>query len=289
MKNKMVAAVAFLFAASFVGRAQQAFENLSLGIELGTVGVGVELAVPVVTDHLVVKAGFNAPSLSYPFQVTLPSDAINARIDAMNSELESLGLPERISSGLPDAALNLRPTLNLSTAKLMIEYYPFRRSSFHLTAGAYVGMGDNFISLAVSTDRVFWTGYSAVADQISAVNGKYAGMQGYVPLETDIMRFNAGGRTFELRDDDGTGYSEAMLRVAKLRPYFGIGFGRSVPGKRVGFQFDVGVWYHGTPELSSSYETAYDPDADALFADISLLDRLVLYPQVTLRLTYKIF
>lgn len=289
MKNKLVAAVAFLFAASFVGRAQQAFENLSLGIELGTVGVGVELAVPVVTGHVVVKAGFNAPSLSYPFQVTMPADAMNTKIDAMNSRLEGLGLPERIASDLPETALNLRPTLNLSTAKLMVEYYPFRRSSFHLTAGAYVGMGENLISLAVSTDRAFWTGYSAVADQISALNEKYADMQGYVPLESDLMRFNAGGRTFELRGDDGIGYSEAVLRVAKLRPYFGIGFGRSVPRKRVGFQFDIGVWYHGVPDLSSSYETAYDPAADTLFADISVLDRLVLYPQVTLRLTYKIF
>lgn len=289
MKNKLVAAVAFLFAASFVGRAQQAFENLSLGIELGTVGVGVELAVPVVTDHLVVKAGFNAPSLSYPFSATLSSDGANAMIDGMNARLESLGLPERIPSGLPEAELSLRPTLNLSTVKLMLEYYPFRGSSFHLTAGAYVGMGDNFLSFAVSTDRTFWAGYSAVADRISSVNGKYADMPGYVPLEQDFLRFNAGDRTFMIRDKDGTGYSEAALSVAKVRPYFGIGFGRSVPRKRVGFQFDIGVWYHGVPDLSSSYETAYDPETDILFADISVLDRLVLYPQVTLRLTYKIF
>ena len=90
MKSKLVAALAFLLAAPFIGRAQQAFENLSLGIELGTVGVGVELAVPVVTGHVVVKAGFNAPSLSYPFSATLSSDGANAMIDGMNARLESL-------------------------------------------------------------------------------------------------------------------------------------------------------------------------------------------------------
>ena len=104
--------------------------------------------------------------------------------------------------------------------------------------------------------------------------------------KSGARRKNVARRRGERADSPVDGL---ILRVAKLRPYFGIGFGRSVPRKRVGFQFDVGVWYHGTPELSSSYETAYDPDADALFADISLLDRLVLYPQVTLRLTYKIF
>ena len=62
-----------------------------------------------------------------------------------------------------------------------------------------------------------------------------------------------------------------------------------MPKGHFGFQFDVGVWYHGAPVLSSSNEVAYDPSAEVLLDDISLLDELVLYPQVSLRLIYKIF
>ena len=36
-------------------------------------------------------------------------------------------------------------------------------------------------------------------------------------------------------------------------------------------------------------EVAYDPSAEVLLDDISQLDELVLYPQVSLRLIYKIF
>ena len=289
MKSKLVAALAFLLAASFVGRAQQAFENLSLGIELGTVGVGVELAVPVVTGHVVVKAGFNAPSLSYPFQVTMPADAMNTKIDAMNSRLEGLGLPERIASDLPETALNLRPTLNLSTAKLMLEYYPFRKSSFHITAGAYFGMGDNFLSATLSADRAAWDSYTALRAEVDRLNAAYGGVEGYSEYSIGDIRYSLGDRSFEIAEQDGTGSFDAEILVRRVRPYLGLGFGRSVPKGHLGFQFDVGVWYHGAPVLSSSNEVAYDPSAEVLLDDISLLDELVLYPQVSLRLIYKIF
>ena len=39
----------------------------------------------------------------------------------------------------------------------------------------------------------------------------------------------------------------------KPSPYFGIGFGKSVPKKRVGFSFDIGFYYTGMPNVN--YET----------------------------------
>lgn len=39
----------------------------------------------------------------------------------------------------------------------------------------------------------------------------------------------------------------------KPSPYFGIGFGKSVPKKRVGFSFEIGIYYTGIPNVT--YET----------------------------------
>ena len=145
-RRKITAALAAFALAGTTAGAQQAFNSLSFGVELGTTGVGVELAMPLVTDHMVFKLGFNAPSLSYGFSTTMPMDQVNATVDNINAQLQQLGLPGHIDTRMPDMELSLRPVLNLSTAKLMLEYYPFRKSSFHITAGAYFGMGDNFLS-----------------------------------------------------------------------------------------------------------------------------------------------
>lgn len=289
MKKRDLCVAAALLALAFPSRAQEAFNSLSFGLEIGTTGVGVELAMPLVTDHLVVAAGFNAPFMTYAFSRSVSAEACNASIDHVNSQLESIGAVERVDYVLPDAELQFRPVLNLSTAKLMLEYYPFRKSSFHITAGAYFGMGENFMSITATADRIFWAAYNAVHDEIAVLNQKYGDTPGYEARNLAPLQYSAGDRTFAVTDKDGAGYSDAVLHVAKVRPYLGLGFGRSVPKSRFGFQVDVGVWYHGVPALSSDCEVEYNPDADSLLGDISLLDRLVLFPQLSLRLIYKIF
>ena len=87
---------------------------------------------------------------------------------------------------------------------------------------------------------------------------------------------------------------EAELAIAKLRPYFGLGFGRSMPKGHLGFQLDLGVWYHGSPAIESGQKVAFDPEAADLTAGIPLLEKYslgqaILYPSLSLRLIYKIF
>ena len=281
-KRKLFSALALLCAAVHAGNAQQALNSLAFGMEAGTTGVGVELAMPLVTDHIVFKLGFNAPSLSRNFSRTVSMDRVNAVIDEANAQLAGLGLQARVPS-MPDAAVSL------STAKLMLELYPFRKSAFHFTVGAYYGMGDNFMMATLSTDAETWSNYNSIRDELDAINAKYAGLDGYTAHEIGELEFSTGDRTFRVLDNEGLGQVEATLRIAKLRPYFGIGFGRSVPRRHLGIQLDLGVWYHGVPVVSSANEVEYNPSAVSLIDDISLLDKLMLYPQVSLRLTYRIF
>jgi len=45
----------------------------------------------------------------------------------------------------------------------------------------------------------------------------------------------------------------------KPSPYFGIGFGKSVPKKRVGFSFDIGFYYTGMPNVNYKTTKLLEP------------------------------
>lgn len=285
-KNLFVLALFVAF--PVMSGAQQAFQSLGFGIEVGTTGAGVELSFPIVTNHIVIKGGFNAPSVSYPFSSSVDAGSLNSAIDDVNLQLQNIGSDERISTRFSDVMLTARPTVNLSTAKAMLEYYPFKKSSFHFTVGAYFGLSDDFITVNATTDKQFWGDFESLQQEVDALNEKYQDAPGYTPVTIDELRFSAGERTFEIREKDGAGHIDAAISIAKVRPYVGLGFGRSVPNGRVGFQLDLGAWYHGTPSLESSNEVTFDPSAESLVKDISLLDKLSWYPQISFRLTFRI-
>lgn len=296
MKKALIAIVLIL---SGIGSAysQEAFNSLSFGVELGTSGVGVELALPVVTDHIVVKAGFNAPSLALNLGFTADSGVINQTIDDFNGQITSLGLDasDMVSTRFSDINLNFSPIINFSTAKVLVELYPFKKSSFHFTIGAYYGMGDNLVNTTISTGKNTWSEYEALCAEMERINAKYAGNPDYVVYDTDL-EFNIAGHTFGVKEDGGAGTIAVDFPVSKVRPYLGLGFGRSAPDSHVGLQFDLGLWYHGIPSIVSDNEMPYNPEAYDITSAIPMLDMVlkykevvVFYPQITLRLIYKIF
>ena len=154
-------------------RAQEAFNSLSIGLEVGTTGIGVELAMPLVTDHLVLKGGLTAPSLSIPYSTTVDASGFNGMLDDVNSQLAASGVPDRIYSDFGNIGVDASAVLNLSSAKLLLEYYPFKKSSFHLVAGAYFGMGTgNLVSLRAQSDTRFLSDLNGLRAELSA-SGAY--------------------------------------------------------------------------------------------------------------------
>lgn len=266
--------------------AQKAFQSLSVGIEAGTSGVGIELALPVVTDYLVFKAGFNAPSLTMSFHKSVGMDGINSEIDEINSNLQAIGEPTRFDH-FSDSDIELRPTVNFSALKFMFELYPFRKSSFHITAGAFYSMGD-LLSASVSVDEAFWANYKDIRDKVDALNENYKDTPGYVESTVDDIAFSAGGRTYAVQEQDGKGAVSATLAFPKFRPYVGFGFGRSMPDGHFAVQFDLGAVYNSSVAIESPNEVAYDPSAYVAVEELPL-NYLSFLPAVSLRLIYKIF
>ena len=90
---------------------------------------------------------------------------------------------------------------------------------------------------------------------------------------------------------DNDGSVTGSIEVKKFRPYVGLGFGRSVPYRRIGFAFELGVQFHGTPQVKDKNGSINDlisaSEADDDFSEI--VDKLKAYPVLKFRLTGRIF
>ena len=90
------------------------FNHLAIGAEVGTTGIGLELATPL-THYVTFRTGFTVmPSFSF-------KDDVNYTLDGNRNEVKMKG------------------TTNISDFKLLADLYPFKNNSFHLTAGFYAG------------------------------------------------------------------------------------------------------------------------------------------------------
>lgn len=262
--------------------------HLSVGIEAGTTGAGIEVAVPVVANHLVVKAGFN--TLPYKLETSLPvpegiiSEA-NSYVAKGNGALEVSGSSQRLRSIPKDAQINITATPTFNSGKIMLEFYPFFIGGLHLTAGLYFGQG-SLLTADLSAPE-FWDAYSYDMNLIEdSEASQYLSRLDETLIDAGI---SLGGKTYKL---DGAN-AQLALGIAKVRPYFGIGFGRSIPRSHLGFQTDLGVWYHGTPYLALSGDVAEVENTDNIQAiDLDfgeILDKAVIWPQISFRLIYRIF
>ncbi|MDR1553386.1 MAG: hypothetical protein LBS69_07990 [Prevotellaceae bacterium] len=162
---------------------------------------------------------------------------------------------EQLSGSLFD------PKLSFVNFKLLLDYYPWKNGIFSLSAGFY--LGSNSVSM----------------------KGK---INNYNP---DVI--------FELNDDiivkprtDGT--FDAKVKLGGIvKPYFGIGLGRSIANKRIAFKFDVGIIYQGDFKFDSKQIYISQEDQNTLNNSDELSDLpkkiFKLWPMLNFTLSYRIF
>lgn len=306
-----------------------AFRHLGLGIEVGTTGVGVDLSLPVVSQHLVVKTGVNfnpgiKPKMDFDFEtetIDRELSRVNGVIDMYNDYLTRvpgasglLNPMERLDATPFDGVgVSVEPNLNLTNYKILLEYYPSTYSSFHLVAGLYFGK-TNLIDLKGTMDAADWQNYQKIYGQLPGLSqtaveyvDRYNSIarpyglptiDGVTPVRNDdlTLTYAYDGKTYMIDPEAGEGAVKASIEVKAVKPYLGIGFGRPVPQKRVGFQFELGVWFHGTPKLVID-ETVNPQTTISAQADVSddindIMDKakkVTVYPQIAFRLTGRLF
>ena len=238
IKAIFISAIALLSVTN--ASAQSSKENIfglgnrvGVGVGVGTEGIGIDVAVPL-TKYVQVRAGLNIfPNIKFHEDAEV-EQYYDASIDYNGSTITG--------SGTVQDNVRLDAKFGRTYGDLKFDCYPFaNKSSFFITAGFSFGGGD---LLKV-------TGHS---DQIQA-------------LQEEAKNYGVTIGDYEIpfnKDGDIKG----GVKVNNFRPYLGLGFGRLIPKKRVGFRFELGAQFQGKPEVYY-----YDANGKKQVADVkSLLD-----------------
>ena len=251
------------------------FNHVSLSASAGTTGIGFELAAPL-TANFAVRAGYSfMPKFKYSKKLTLDK-----------SDLAAFYV-----NGQYVHEVELEGKLNMGDFSLLFDWHPWTNSSFRVTAGAYIGKSDVVL----------------ITNKEPFMNPEYAGKAGI-----DLSRSGSNIMEKYVIVTDAQGNVDAKLKVNSFKPYIGIGFGRAVPRKNIGVQFDLGVQFWGKPELQTNlmyydgelgdFVTRYekvqkgritrsndDKDYKDLRDALKTIEAVSVYPVLTLRLVGRLF
>lgn len=255
MKTKFFSLVcALLLGAAFTSVSAQSdngvkmglFNHLSVGVSASTLGYGFDIAMPVL-PYLTLRGGVDI----------MPSITFDTDVDV---DVDVAGYSNSYS-------VNIGGDTKRTQTYVLANIYPFKRSSFFLSAGAYFGGAKVVGAKGQTDDPQLLNLINNYQDQIGVVIGDYT-----LPFDKD-------------------GSVTGSIEVKKFRPYVGLGFGRSVPYRRIGFAFELGVQFHGTPQVKDKNGSINDlisaSEADDDFSEI--VDKLKAYPVLKFRLTGRIF
>lgn len=226
------------------------FSNFGLSVGASTNGVSVNVATPL-SRSFTLRAGYNFSPFSYDYTYD--------EFDPVTVQGTSVPVPD----------LDLTADLQLNAGQVMVDWIPFKRGggTFFITGGVIFGQAE-IIKVHGQFDM----------SDPNIQKIQQAGLMQELEFEVgeDIVRVN----------NDGS--ADAALKVKGLRPYVGLGWGRAIPKRRLGFRFEVGAIFQGAPEVSSS-NLMKGQTSDELSDFNEILKDLTIYPQISFQLTYRLF
>lgn len=256
------------------------FRHFSVGVEAGLHGVGVEVAMPVLPS-LVLKAGYNW----FPSGELIKTDVSADTKDLKKAQEDyaaaaSYSFKNKFGD---EAVVSAGAQVGLSNFKVMLNWYPFKSSSFYLAGGLYYAPKDDdkpFLRISGNTTANDWAALQELREQTKG-NG----------VDYDIS-LEIGNEKYAIMEKDGQGYLQADYKMDPLKYYVGLGFGRSIPNKRVGFQFELGTMiYHAAgfyfQEKEVNMSDAAEQFGDAAKTAVEYLDKFPIYPQIAFRINFR--
>ena len=278
MKRLFVLSLATLFTLGISAQDNmEPFRHFSVGVEAGLHGVGIEVAMPVLPS-LVVKAGYNWFPSSELVNTDVSADTKDLKeAQEQYTALTSYQFQNKFGD---EAVVSAGAQVGLSNFKLMLNWYPFKSSNFYLAGGLYYAPKDDdkpFLRISGNTTENDWAALQELRDK--------SGVDYDISLEI-------GNEKYAIMEKDGKGYLQADYKIDPLKYYVGFGFGRSIPNKRVGFQFELGTMiYHSTgfyfQEKEVDMGDAAEQFGDAAKTAVEYLDKFPIYPQIAFRFNFR--
>ncbi len=222
---------------------------------MGTPGVGFDVAAPV-GDYVQLRAG-----VAFFPKITYSTD-MSIYVSNQARQLEGYNFPENV---------DVQGKAVFTDGKILADVYPFKHNAFHVTAGAYFGT-NNIVKV-----------YNKEAGALSEVT-RYNND----PLYADYERAGVQlGDYFLTPDEDGN--VNAKIKTWAFKPYLGLGYGRAVPNKRVGFMVELGCQFWGSPKVfCNGEELEEDKVGNEQGGIIKTISKIVVYPVLNFRICGRI-
>lgn len=225
------------------------FNHMSLGINIGTNGVGADIGMPI-TKLFALRVGYNwVPRLKF-------SDEF---------DVESVGS----SYG---GSVDMEAKLNMGTFHALFDVYPVRNKGFHITAGAYLGAGDviDVYNKEPGALMAVYTHNQTSPDPAGVAFGNYL----LTPDKNGNV--NAALRVNKFRPYLGIGFGHAVPK------------GRFTCQFDMGVQFwgKPSVWLYGDNGEHKVEKGDFEGDANKAF---DIATKFSVYPVLNLRIVGRIF
>lgn len=244
------------------------FNHLSVGINTGLSGSGIDVTMPV---HRLVTVRTGYSGLHFG---EIKFKSINTA-----EELAGYALVEDDAVRRAQMAdkIELAAKPNFWNVFLLAEVHPFPNDSFHFTAGLYFG-SKNFIHFRNTNEGALGFLYDAnnkVSDYNRAFNTNFSP----IGLKFGDYIFTA----------DENGNVDVMMKTNVVKPYLGIGVGKHIAQQhRLSFALDLGLIFWGSPKFVLN--NGKEIKSSGREAGITqVLSWLKAWPSLQVKVAYKIF
>ena len=214
------------------------FNHLSIGLNTGLTGAGIDVAMPV-HKIVTVRAGISGWNIG-----DIKFKAINTA-----SEITSMQMVEEdaIRRAQIVDKVELAANPNFWNFYLLGEVHPFKNQPLYFSAGLFVG-SQNFVHFRNTNEGALGFLYDA-NQKVEDYNRLYRTNYPPIGLKFGDYIFTA----------DENGNIDVRMKTNAVKPYIGVGFGQHLAKThRVSLAVDAGLLFWGTPKFVLNNGTEID-------------------------------
>ncbi len=289
------------------------FNTIEIAANIGTTGLGLELASPM-TQWAKLRAGVDfMPSFTIPMTFSMDS-YVDGQISNKFERIQELMYD--LSGMTIDKEIKMDSKPTMTTFRLLVDVYPFKNNRhWHFTAGFFLGgnsvgkslntMSEMPSLLALNMYDRFYTNITADDFIENVLDNPIYGdfyldpevamelqdkMLGLGRLGVHVGDYKDGTPYMMLPDKDGT--VSAKAKVNRFRPYVGFGYGGALsPDGKWQASFDAGVqFWGGVPKVTTHDGTVLN-DLTHLRGKVGsymdLMKSIPVYPTIDFRISYR--
>ena len=244
------------------------FNHLSVGLNTGLTGFGIDVAMPV-HKLVTVRAGISGWGIG-----DIKFKAINTATEITQMQMveeEALKRAQMVDK------VELAAKPNFWNFYVLGEVHPFKNQPFYFSAGLFFG-SKNFIHFRNTNDEALGFLYDA-NQKVEEYNQLFRTNYPPIGLKFGDYVFTA----------DENGNIDVRMKTNVVKPYIGVGFGQHLAKThRVSLAVDAGLLFWGTPKFVLNNGKEIDT-AGKNSGIGSVLSWLKAWPNIEVRVAYKIF